>query len=158
VKPRDLLATARRLTRASGAARPRQSDLKRGLSTVYYAVFHAIRRNCADCLIGGSSADRSLPAWRQTYRAVEHARAKDQCRNRAMLAKFPKEVEDFAAFFVAIQERRHRADYDPAYRVTRTMVEQDIALAERAIQRLTAAPIKDRRAFAAWVLFRARAD
>lgn len=51
------------------------------------------------------------------------------------------------------QIKRHRADYDPAYRVTKSEVETDIATAEDALKKLKFADIRDRRALAAWVLF-----
>ena len=49
----DLLATARRLAKAS-PQKPRQSDLKRAISTAYYALFHAMARNAADMLVGAA--------------------------------------------------------------------------------------------------------
>ena len=50
--PHDLIQTARRLTE-SGAVQPTQADLRRAVSTAYYALFH--------CLAGG----RRRPAHRQ---------------------------------------------------------------------------------------------
>ncbi|MCY4185677.1 MAG: hypothetical protein OXC82_09925 [Rhodobacteraceae bacterium] len=37
MQPLDLISTARRLV-----GKPRQADLKRALSTAYYALFHAL--------------------------------------------------------------------------------------------------------------------
>jgi len=52
VQPRDLIAIARATANQQATQKPRQSDLERALSTAYYAMFHAMCRNCADCLIG----------------------------------------------------------------------------------------------------------
>ncbi len=75
-----------------------------------------------------------------------------------MLAKFPKDIEDFASQFKALQEKRHEADYDPTSRFTRTDVETYIDAAELAIKRFQSAGIKDRRAFAAWTTLKNRTD
>lgn len=156
VQPRDLIATARASANQPAARKPRQSDLKRALSTAYYAMFHAMCRNCADCLIGTASADRSKPAWVQAYRAIEHGFAKSQCLNRQVMSRFPRDIEDFANHFVDLQIERHRADYDPHARFTRSDVTTAIDTAEAAITAFFAEPIKDRRAFAAWVTLRNR--
>lgn len=82
--------------------------------------------------------------------------AKNNCKNQAVLKKFPKDVEDFANSFVALQAKRHLADYDPKERFYKSEVKQDIAEAEDVIRRFKAVPVKDRRAFAAFVLFKQR--
>jgi uncharacterized protein (UPF0332 family) len=158
VLPLDLIKTARKLVGTGVTRRPRQSDLKRAVSTAYYAMFHALCRNCADCLIGGTNSDRSAPAWRQAYRAVEHGFAKKQCARKGVISKFPKEIEDFAAQFKTLQEKRHSADYDPASRFNRSDVETAIDTAELAIKKFQKAQRKDRRAFAAWTAMKNRAD
>ena len=134
-----------------GGRKPRQSDLKRSLSTAYYAVFHAMCRNAADTLIGTKGSDRSNPAWLQAYRAVAHATARNCCKNKTKMKAFPKEIEDFGNVFVSLQVKRESADYDPSFRVTRSEVLTDIDLAEIAISSLKSVGMKDRRAFAAWI-------
>lgn len=158
VLPLDLIQTARRLARSEVSKKPRQSDLKRAVSTAYYAMFHALCRNCADCLIGGTNADRSAPAWRQAYRAVEHRFSKNQCGNKAVVAKFPQEIEDFANLFETLQSKRHSADYDPTSRFFLQDAETFIDAAELAIKEFKSSGIKDRRAFAAWTTMKNRAD
>lgn len=93
---------------------PRQCDLKRAVSTNYYALFHALCRNAADCFIGGSDADRSRNAWIQAYRALEHGNAAQRCQSQQVMRKFPKPIEDFANLFVQAQKKRNSADYDPS--------------------------------------------
>lgn len=139
-----------------GGKKPRQSDLRRASSTTYYALFHAMCRNCADAFIGTNGADRSKPAWTQAYRSVQHGYAKGQCDNQSVLKKFPKAVEDFANAFFTAQVKRESADYDPDLRLTRSEVTADIDTAEAAIKGLRILPMKDKRAFAAWVALRRR--
>ncbi len=154
MKPLDLIDSANILVR-SCKGKPSQVSLRRATSSAYYALFHCLSRTCADLLVGGSSAVRSKHAWRQTYRALEHGFAKSACKD-GIIAKFPKAIEDFANNFVALQEKRHAADYDPLVRLTKSEVVADIAAAKNAIVRFQAEPIKDRRAFAAHVLFKKR--
>jgi len=116
-------------------------------------MFHALCRNCADCLIGSNGADRSNPAWVQTYRAVEHGYAKSKCKD-GILSKFPKDIEDFASVFVEAQEARHTADYDPEAKFTRSEALTLIAKAEEAIKSFSKVGIKDRRAFSALVVLK----
>ena len=48
LNPDHLLDQAERLTTAPGSGPPRQADLRRAISTAYYAVFHAIATDAAD--------------------------------------------------------------------------------------------------------------
>jgi hypothetical protein len=133
-----------------------QAYLRRAVSTGYYALFHALAQGCADLLIGSSGAKRSKPAWNQVYRALDHGFVKQACQNQKMMGNFPKEIQDFANMFVQMQIDRHGADYDPDKRFFKSAVLANIAAAELAIRDLGTAPLKDRRAFAAWVLLRQR--
>jgi uncharacterized protein (UPF0332 family) len=156
VKPLDFIETAKRLAETHRAKRPRQADLRRAVSTAYYAVFHAMCRNAADCLIGTSGADRSQTAWKQVYRSVDHGTAKKQCKDGSVMGRFPKELEDFGNTYVDLQEKRHDADYDPETTWTRIDVQTHIDAAELVIKQLRAVPMKDRRAFAAWIVLKKR--
>lgn len=116
-------------------------------------MFHCLARASADLIIGGSGAARSRSAWRQAYRAVEHGVAKNACKD-GRVALFPSEIRDFANAFVALQEKRHAADYDPYARLKKSIVVQDIATARQAILEFAQAPVKDRRAFCVLVILR----
>lgn len=131
-------------------------NLRRAVSTAYYAMFHCLARNCADQLIGGRNAARSNPAWRQVYRALDHGAARRACERPHVISKFPKGIEDFANIFSSLQEKRHIADYDPDEKFYKSSATLDIDAAEDAIRRFEAEGIKDRRAFAALVLFKRR--
>src|ERR1019366_6311415 len=126
----DLIVTARRLAKAN-PARPRQADLKRAVSTAYYALFHALARQCAD-LLTGVGQDRSDPAWTQVYRSLEHGVARNACKAAANTG-FPNGIVNFADTFVSMQEERRSADYDPDGRYTRPDVMLLISNAEQAI-------------------------
>jgi len=55
-----------------------------------------------------------------------------------------------------MQERRHSADYDPFFRITKSQVQIHIAATRKAIRNFGAVPEKDRRAFCAYVLLKDR--
>ena len=155
----DLLNTADDLVSgAAGNRRPRQSNLRRAVSTAYYAMFHCLASCCANSFVGGPNADRSKPAWRQAYRALEHGLARSNCKNKSFISKFPREIENFANAFVALQEKRHLADYDPSARFSKHEVRREIAAARAIIEGFQAVRAKHRRAFAVYVLFRTRAE
>lgn len=153
--PSNLITAARDLLKVR-RGRPRQSNLCRAVSSAYYAMFHCLAGCCADALVGGSGSDRSRPAWRQAYRALEHGTARQRFRQVAVLRRFPIEVQEFANQFVDMQEKRHKADYDPHATFPKLIVEQDIEATDRAIRSFQQVPIKDRRAFAVYVLLTIR--
>jgi hypothetical protein len=62
----------------------------------------------------------------------------------------------FARAFVRLQSERHQADYDPNAMLYKSVVLANIAIVETVIRELSNAPLKHRRAFAAWVMFRKR--
>jgi uncharacterized protein (UPF0332 family) len=108
-----VLVTARKLSRS--ASRPRQADLKRAVSTAYYALFGFLAKECADLLVGTGQA-RKWPCWRHVHRALDHGFAKNACE-RVVNLNFPPEIVQFANAFIAMQEQRHNADYDPNVRI-----------------------------------------
>ena len=106
-------------------------------------------------MIGSAGADRSKHAWYQVYRAIEHGFAKGACKD-GLITQFPKSIEDFANAFVSMQNKRHSADYDPNVKLAKSVVVQDIETVKQVIVDFSTAPIKDRRAFCAFVLFKKR--
>lgn len=148
-----MIITARKLANAS-PLKPRQADLKRSVSTAYYALFHVLARNGADLLVGAGAA-RPDKAWTHVYRALNHGFAKNACREAANLT-FPPEIIECAKEFIELQEVRHKADYDPRARFTRAEVLDWVSRAEAAIAKVQAAPRRDRKAFAVQLLMRKR--
>jgi uncharacterized protein (UPF0332 family) len=154
LKPRDLLDTASLLVNAR-RNKPRQSDLKRATSTIYYALFHELARICANCVIGTAKKGRANKAWRQVYRSLDHGFAKAQCQH-GQITHFPQGIQDFANTFVAMQVKRHSVDYDPFAKVYKSEVMVDFYSAQSAIASFAACATRDKKAFVAWVLLKDR--
>ena len=151
MNPSDLIATARGLAESD----PSQANLRRAVSTAYYAVFHCLAGTAADVLIIRSRSE----AWHQVYRALEHGSAKNACRNKEM-ERFSREIQDFADTFVTLQHVRHQADYafeiEDQYEKQKVLA--DIDKAENAIDQFEKAKIADRLNFVAHVLFKRRSS
>ena len=154
----QLIALARMLAGAPDygerRGRPQQVQLRKAVSAAYYAMFHALAGSNADTLIGASSQFRRLPAWTQTYRALDHGFAKS--RMQSGMNAFAPAIQTFARTFVDLQSRRHLADYDPNAEFSRSQTLRLIDRAEAAIIAFETADVTERKAFAAHVLFRVR--
>lgn len=147
-----MIITARKLARAS-PMKPRQAELRRSVSTAYYALFHALAENAADLLVGVGQG-RGNEAWVHVYRALDHGFAKSVCRE---LRKLPPAVTGCADEFIELQEIRHKADYDPGARFTRAEALDWVNRSEAAIAKLQSASRGDRKAFSVQLLLRKRA-
>jgi hypothetical protein len=73
-----------------------------------------------------------------------------------MIAKFPREIQEFSRAFVQLQLKRHEADYDPDATMYNSAALANIAIVETLIKEFSNVPLKHRRAFAAWVMFKKR--
>jgi len=73
-----------------------------------------------------------------------------------MIAKFPREIQEFSRAFVQLQLKRHEADYDPEATMYKSAALANIAIVETVIKEFSNVPLKHRRAFAAWVMFKKR--
>ena len=156
MKPPELIASARRLIGGPSRGRPRQADLRRAASTAYYALFHAACRLVADGFIGRAGQKQARRAWTQAHRSVEHAHAKERCRNKVVPQRFPQPLQDFANAFVDLQILRHEADYDPNVTFTRSGVVAEVDRADQAIRGLGHVDQAALRAFAVWIVTKDR--
>ena len=156
----QLIAIARLLAEApehgETRGRPQQARLRRSISTVYYAVFHALANSNADSLIGASPDTRQSEEWTRTYRALDHGPAKNSFNSTSAMAMFPASLQDFGHTFIALQNQRHDADYNPQAVFQRSETVRAIERAEAAIGDLVSTDLRTRRALATHVLFRAR--
>ena len=153
-----LIATARELAGEVGGPAPSQTNLRRAVSTAYYALFHSLAESSANMLVGEDGSGRSEPAWRQAYRALQHGTARARCNDRGMIQRFPVEIREFSEQLVRFQTHRERADYDPLGTLEQSDVILDIEIAERCIGQFQSVSARDRRAFAVYVLLNLRTN
>jgi uncharacterized protein (UPF0332 family) len=148
----DLLKLARRLVSLE-KNKPRQSSLRRAVSTTYYSVFHLLVRDAARQVTPGGS-----PAFRnQVARAFDHATMRQVCASFSGAAQLPKaiggsitapieaELSALAGLFVDLQAKRHSADYDIAVKFTRLEVLALIRRTRRTVREWRKAPKSENR-------------
>lgn len=150
MKPSDLLDSARIFANVN-TRRLRQADLCRAESTAYYAMFHCLAWHGAN-MLAGTPRNQTPTAWRQAYRALEHGTTKNRCKQQALMRRFPSEIRDFATLLIEMQRKRHTADYDPDARFTKSDVLKDVERVEDTVAQFSGVPVKDRRAFAIYLL------
>jgi hypothetical protein len=140
---RDLFLQARDLaTRDPG--KPRQVNLRRAVSSAYYALFHALVDDACRLMLGGRHSE--APFRHVLGRALAHGTMKQACTAfaggtlKAAVAKglpagfsIAIEIRFLARVFTEIQEQRHLADYDRTERFRRSDVLALIDQAETAL-------------------------
>ena len=147
---RELLDTARKIVIGT----PTQSDLRRAVSTAYYAQFHHLCQACCDLLVRDGTLGS---ANYQVYRSIDHGLAKAACAEcNAPRRGFPSSIMAYAETFNLLQRKRHDADYDPTANFNRRNVEHLIARAEAAITGFDAEQARHRRTFVILVALRKR--
>jgi uncharacterized protein (UPF0332 family) len=109
--PEDLLEIALHLARRD-RKRPKQANLRRAVSTAYYALFHL--------LVSEAVGYWKLKRQRSVFaRGFEHRKMKGICKN----CNSPNaDLQSVAEAFVELQQYRHLADYDNSRIWTRVSV------------------------------------
>lgn len=166
INPDHLLDQARNLLQVPAAGAPRQADLRRAISTAYYAVIHLTVTAVADALIGNTK--RSTPEYSLAYRAVDHRALKALCEDLqksslppriagvAPAAGFGADFSVYAAAVVDLQEKRHTADYDPLAKFALVAAKLAVRTAEAAVASFVATTVGERLVFASLLAFRGR--
>ena len=134
MNPDHWLDAAERLLHRSRRGAPRQVDLRCVVSLIHYALFHWLANCAADALAGATKPrDRS---WTRVYRGLQHRQVREQFRRGRRPGGLPSSIHRFAAAIVAMQARRHSADYDPDTRFLKGDVAAFLANANRVIRDL----------------------
>jgi hypothetical protein len=165
VNPDHLLSQADRLI-APPAGAPRQADVRRAISSAYYALFHAVATEVADEFAGRSQ--RQTPRYALVYRSVDHRALRTICEDvvkSTLPAKYLKYVrrggfgpnlKALASAVVDLQEKRHAADYDPLLRVNMSDARLAVATGRTALIRFKRVTPAQRRAFVSLLVFSPR--
>jgi hypothetical protein len=140
----ELLDVARLLAAAGADPPPTEAQLRRAVSTAYYALFHKIAQAGA-CRFMGHGHERKA-GYALLYRGFNHSRMKTVCRALDAPRLAPnlerqlgrlavsQDLREFARLFVALQEARHRADYDPHAILTHADAIKSVERADSAMQ------------------------
>ena len=152
----DLLRVARAHAEGAvnpGAGRPLQAELKRAVSTTYYALFLHLCATVASLLVGNPQSDRERRVfWRRMYRVLEHGPTKNKCSRHTAISNFPEGIRNFASLLVGAQGERHNADYDPFSKYTRQQVLSLVSHASDAIKDFDDTPRNARLDFITYLL------
>jgi len=144
----QLLATARKRTLSPRSCT--EADLRRAISDLYYALFHAV----CEALVEPVGADPENPAFvdflRGLYRIPEHHLLERRCKD-ALASGFSPEVRRFAQRVIALKNKRTLADYDFLEVFSISDVQSEIDLVESALHDLRQMPQADRVRFAMFV-------
>jgi hypothetical protein len=158
-----LLDQAEPLIAPVGPGAPRQVDLRRAISSAYYAVFHAVLAAAADEFVG--RARRAETAYGLVYRRINHGALREFCgelNKPSVAAKYKRHepgagfgthLPRFARYLVELQQRRQSADYDPMIRLKRSDALLAVSSARSGLARLRDTSPDVRRIFLALLLF-----
>lgn len=137
IEPEELLQLA---GLEAGRGRPRTIDLRRSVSSSYYAVFH---RLTTDCTVEVFGPDPSREGQRRdATRWLHHGdvRGLTECvlgkRNPELsrvLGQVSAGVRQVSQTFGDLQDARHAADYDHDYEVDKRAALIHLILAQRAV-------------------------
>lgn len=125
----DLLSLARHLVDRNPGV-PIQADLRRAVSTAYYAFFHLLISETVTRYIVG------VDFQARVGRSFVHGRMKDLCKSyvnkqtNKVGQAVPPQVNKIASDFVALQTARHRADYNLGDTVTYIQADTEVMRAE----------------------------
>ena len=157
----DLIELAGRIATLD-VGRPKQANLRRAVSTAYYAVFHFLIGEACRAQIG---TQHSQMGYRHALgRAFIHTVMKEACRKfgagtlKDSVIKglprdasgnytIPKEIQNIAAVFTELQEKRHLADYDLSEQFRRSEVLKLIDEARTQVEKFREMPASDDRKF-----------
>lgn len=141
----------------------RQADLRRAISTAYYAAFHTLLIAAADRVIGRGK--RATSQYALVYRSIDHRGLSSFCHLLAQLSLpakyrssephggFTAEIRAFARSITDLQQERHSADYDPSRRVEASGAAALIRVARTSIRLWVAASVDRREAFLMLLVF-----
>lgn len=166
LNPEHLLDQALLLVNATPGRKPRQVNLRRAISTAYYAVFHQLLTAAADEVVNKGMRGDSRHSL--VYRSIDHGAVKRICneaaqptptpkyRNFVPLTGFEPTIRRFSIAFLQLQSRRHDADYDPSQMFTTVDALFAIDLAENALNDFASFSAEGRKLFLILMLFSPR--
>ena len=124
---------------------PSREAIHRAISTVYYAVFHAISAINADVQHGVPTNTATAQAWTDTYRQMRHGFATRSLSQN--LLSLTQDARHLANGFINLKTARETADYDPNRGMTIGDANYWIGQARAALIAMQAVTAADRKIF-----------
>jgi len=169
--PTDLRNQARFLAEHDGT-KPKQVNLRRAISSAYYALFHLLINESMIRLYprhpqkGKKLLDEG-PLMDRISRSYQHTDMRKICvqfqqkplpdtLKLLLPSGVSPELQTVAKAFVELQEERHAADYDVGKKYSREVAIGAVATAERAFQEWERVPEREANVFVAALAFGAR--
>jgi hypothetical protein len=134
----DLLVLARHLVDRNPGA-PVEADLRRAVSTAYYALFHLLIHEATTRLVAVT------PLRPRFARSFDHRVMRSVCVEYASSIPnapgqyitrsgqvAPRQIRDIAEAFGVLQDARHESDYDTAVTISHTVADAHVMRAEVA--------------------------
>lgn len=147
---------------------PRQTYLRRAISTAYYGLFHDTLARVADHFVGATPDARRSSFYGLVYRSVAHKTVSALCgdmlkspvpqqyKQYMPAAGWGPDLTSYCDGFVSLQKNRHLADYDPGFKVLKGEAVALVATARAARSSLQRAPRESRDAFLRLLVFAPR--
>jgi len=113
----DLLAVARFLSNVGIQASPSDAQLRRAVSTAYYALFHKVLRAAAQRFMGPNQ--KKSAGYALLYRSFDHRHMRTVCealrastlnkhfKSHLRRSVVSQDMRDFVGVFSSLQEFRH---------------------------------------------------
>jgi uncharacterized protein (UPF0332 family) len=157
----DLFAQAEALARLD-VKKPKQANLRRAVSSAYYAIFHYLVEESCRVVFGTQHAQ--APFRNVMARAFAHSVMKSACTGfgggtlkDAVIKGLPRDasgnyaivkaIKEIGETFAEMQEKRHVADYDRSERFERSEVLTLIEEAKDRVAKFDALPMSDDKKF-----------
>jgi uncharacterized protein (UPF0332 family) len=148
----EMIATARKLL----AGEPSGTDMRRSVSTIYYAVFNHVRAEFSRNVVGARDDAIGLE-WEMAYRFPDHGRLKTACLDvKAATPPFSNLVLEFAAVFVRLQDVRIKADYSSHFAMTHQEAEALVVATEQILLTWAEVSEREQRRFTVFVCLKSR--
>ena len=142
IRPAWLLRLAEELGGIdAGAGQPRNTNLRRAVSTAYYALFHAIALNAARAALPGGDDNEVFGLTRyithasinQVSKYLAGATAPEHLTSVVTRLRENPELSTVGSTFVALHEKREEADYNHLAEFNRPNTLALVQRAERAV-------------------------
>ena len=151
IDPQELIGACYKLVPPASTPTPTQADMRRAISTAYYALFHTLAASNAELIAGQPQSNISSYAWERVYRRLDHGRAKNNLH--AALGMLSQDGVNFARAFIELQDQRQNADYNPNIQLVLSDAINIIRQAQIAIRDFLQLTQEERRLLAAQSMF-----